>query len=176
MEKSEIEYRLRAIATKERAVAVFEEDGEERLGFGAAEHEAMKQLVDAFNGTTPWGVSLIKLDEKSVNAALDVCEEYLGYLYEVYSGHKFGEEKPEEKVSAPSEDEQGMIVAVRKYAYANYEKDGWDTVIECMEDGDILELISDAKATNSIDAINAVYKFVKLRHDHEREIASGFDF
>ena len=74
------------------------------------------------------------------------------------------------------DNEQDMIVAVRKYAYANYEKDGWDTVIECMEDGDILELISDAKVTNSIDAINAVHKFVKLRHDHEREIASGFDF
>ena len=74
------------------------------------------------------------------------------------------------------ENEQDMIVAVRKYAYANYEKDGWDTVIECMEDGDILELISDAKATNSMEAINSVHKFVKLRHDHEREIASAFDW
>jgi len=74
------------------------------------------------------------------------------------------------------ENEQDMIAAVRKYAYANYEKDGWDTVIECMEDGDILELISEAKATNSIDAINAVHKIVKMKRDHEREIASGFDW
>ena len=74
------------------------------------------------------------------------------------------------------DNEQDMIVAVRKYAYANYEKDSWDTVIECMEDGDILELISDAKATNSIDAINAVHKFVKLRHDHEKEINASFDW
>jgi len=74
------------------------------------------------------------------------------------------------------ENEQDMIAAVRKYAHANYEKDGWDTVIECMEDGDILELISDAKATNSIDAINAVHKIVKMKRDHEREIASGFDW
>lgn len=72
--------------------------------------------------------------------------------------------------------EQEMIQAVRKHAYENYEKDGWDTVIECMEDGDILELISDAKATNYMEAINAVHKLVKLRHDHEREIASGFDW
>lgn len=72
--------------------------------------------------------------------------------------------------------EQEMIQAVRKHAYKNYEQDGWDTVIECMEDGDILELISDAKATNSMEAINSVHKFVKLRHDHEREIASAFDW
>ena len=74
------------------------------------------------------------------------------------------------------ENEQDMIAAVRKYAYANYEKDCWDTVVECMDDGDIFELISDAKATNSIDAITAVHKFVKLRHDHEREISSAFDW
>ena len=73
------------------------------------------------------------------------------------------------------ENEQDMIAAVFKYAHANYEKDGWDIVVECMDDGDILELISDAKATNSIDAINAVHKFVKLRHDHEREINAAFD-
>ena len=71
--------------------------------------------------------------------------------------------------------EQEMLQAVRKHAYENYEQDGWDIVVECMNDGDILELISDAKATNSIDAINAVHKFVKLRDDHEREINAAFD-
>ena len=74
------------------------------------------------------------------------------------------------------ENEQDMIAAVFKYAHENYEKDGWDIVVECMNDGDILELISDAKATNSIDAINAVHKIVKMKRDHEREIASGFDW
>ena len=74
------------------------------------------------------------------------------------------------------ENEQDMIAAVFKYAHANYEKDGWDIVVECMNDGDILELISEAKATNSIDAISAVHRIVKMKRDHEKEIDAGFDW
>jgi hypothetical protein len=40
--------------------------------------------------------------------------------------------------------EQDLINAVRDHAYANYNDDGWDYVVECWEDGDILEAIGDA--------------------------------
>jgi hypothetical protein len=41
-------------------------------------------------------------------------------------------------------DEQAMIQAIRKHAEANYNK-GWDYVVECWGDGDILEELSEAK-------------------------------
>ena len=162
MNNSDIEYRLRAIATKERAIAVFEEDGKERLGFASQEIVAMQQLREAFNGRTPWGVDLIALND--MDAALNVCQEYITYLYEAYSGHGFGEETDQE-----------MIEAVRKHALENYGKDGWDIVVECYEDADIQRVIKDAEATCSIDAITAVYDLVKMIRDHEVEISSAFD-
>jgi hypothetical protein len=40
-------------------------------------------------------------------------------------------------------DEQVIIRFIRKYAMDNYTK-GWDVVIECFEDGDILEFLSES--------------------------------
>lgn len=40
--------------------------------------------------------------------------------------------------------EQVLIAAVRSHAFANYNREGWDYVVECWEDGDILEAIEDA--------------------------------
>jgi len=40
--------------------------------------------------------------------------------------------------------EQTMIEEVKAYATANY-NNGWDTVVECWEDGDILEALSEAQ-------------------------------
>jgi hypothetical protein len=39
-------------------------------------------------------------------------------------------------------DEQVLISFIRKYAMDNYTK-GWDVVVECFEDGDILEYLSE---------------------------------
>jgi hypothetical protein len=40
--------------------------------------------------------------------------------------------------------EQELIAAVRDHALANYNRDGWDYLVECWSDGDILEVIEDA--------------------------------
>ena len=40
--------------------------------------------------------------------------------------------------------EQDLINAVRHYAHANYNQDGWDYVVECWEDGDIMECLDGA--------------------------------
>ena len=40
--------------------------------------------------------------------------------------------------------EQELINAVRNHALDNYNVDGWDYLVECWADGDILECIDDA--------------------------------
>lgn len=40
--------------------------------------------------------------------------------------------------------EQYLINAVRNHALANYNTDGWDYLVECWMDGDILECIDNA--------------------------------
>lgn len=40
--------------------------------------------------------------------------------------------------------EQDLINAVRNHALANYNTDGWDYLVECWMDGDILECLDGA--------------------------------
>jgi hypothetical protein len=47
--------------------------------------------------------------------------------------------------------EQTLINAVRKHAMDNYEQDGWDVLVECYDDWDILELISNDNASTVED-------------------------
>lgn len=67
-------------------------------------------------------------------------------------------------------DEQVLINAVRKHAINNYEQDGWDVLVECYDDGDILELISNDNASTVEEAIASVHKTVKLYDDHRSDI------
>ena len=41
--------------------------------------------------------------------------------------------------------EQDLINAVRNYALDNYNTDGWDYLVECWMDGDILECLDGAE-------------------------------
>ena len=41
--------------------------------------------------------------------------------------------------------EQDLIIAVRNHALQTYESDGWDYVVECWSDGDILECLDGAE-------------------------------
>jgi hypothetical protein len=41
--------------------------------------------------------------------------------------------------------EQDLINAVRNHALANYNTDGWDYLVECWMDGDILECLDGAE-------------------------------
>jgi hypothetical protein len=42
-------------------------------------------------------------------------------------------------------DEQYLINAVRNHALANYNVEGWDYLVECWMDGDILECLDGAE-------------------------------
>jgi len=66
--------------------------------------------------------------------------------------------------------ELDLINAVRKHALNNYNNDGWDYLIECWEDGDILEQISDKNATTPAAAIAACLAVVKPQNERRQEM------
>jgi hypothetical protein len=66
--------------------------------------------------------------------------------------------------------ELDLINAVRKHALNNYNDDGWDYLVECWEDGDILEQISDKNATTPAAAIAACLAVVKPQNERRSEM------
>jgi hypothetical protein len=58
--------------------------------------------------------------------------------------------------------------AVKAFALANYEIDGWDIVIECYSDTEILEIIKNCRTENG--AIKMVRAHIKPRADYRAEI------
>jgi len=79
-------------------------------------------------------------------------------------------------------DEQTMIQAVRQHAMRNYEN-GWDTLVECYSDGDVLEAIGDAKTIEQAIANAAAYLgvpvaaagFVVKTHDTDGLLVRSFE-
>jgi hypothetical protein len=61
------------------------------------------------------------------------------------------------------QDEIQMIQAIRKHAEALYNK-GWDYVVECWTDGDILEVLSDVEGDLD-QAIKHLQSMVDIRND-----------
>jgi hypothetical protein len=67
-----------------------------------------------------------------------------------------------------------LVNEIREHAHAHY-SEGWDEVIECWTDGDIAEAIGRARTFQG--ALKKVWKIVKLRNGHRREIeATAFGF
>lgn len=65
---------------------------------------------------------------------------------------------------------EALIAAVREHAQKHYEEGGWDYVVECYEDADILEEIGDARTP--AQAIANVKRIVNLRDERRREVES----
>ena len=61
-----------------------------------------------------------------------------------------------------------LVAAVRAHALEHYETDGWDFVVECWEDADIVEAIG--PATTPEDAIEAVLETTRLLDERRREV------
>lgn len=68
-------------------------------------------------------------------------------------------------------DETQLIQAVRSHAMKHYEKDGWDYLVECWDDGDILDQISAVEQTPSA-CIKHMHDIVKTMDDYRREVRS----
>lgn len=58
-----------------------------------------------------------------------------------------------------------LVDAVKKYAKENYEKDGWDFIVECYEDEDIFSEIKNCRTEKG--AISKIRKLAKL-HNYQR--------
>jgi hypothetical protein len=65
---------------------------------------------------------------------------------------------------------QELIEAVKAYALAHYEKDGWDYVVECYSDADLAEIIKGCRTASG--AIKRVRAAIKPRADYRSEIQS----
>lgn len=64
-----------------------------------------------------------------------------------------------------------LVKGVKAYAYAHYEENGWDFLVECWEDKDIAELIAGCKSVD--EAVEKCRRVV--RHmDEQRKEARDF--
>jgi len=63
-----------------------------------------------------------------------------------------------------------LVEAVKAHAAENYERGGWDYVVETMDDADIAEEIG--KATTVSGAIRKVGKLAKMLGDYRAEITA----
>lgn len=73
-----------------------------------------------------------------------------------------------------TEAQAALVAAVKAHALAHYEEDGWDFVVECYEDADILEAIGNAETEAA--AIEAVKRGCSLQDERRREVQSFADY
>jgi len=66
-----------------------------------------------------------------------------------------------------------LVDAVKGHAVRNYEKDGWDYIVECYGDGEIGEIIRAANATTREEAIKAVGDYIKVKDDYRSDIMNA---
>jgi hypothetical protein len=64
-----------------------------------------------------------------------------------------------------------LIKAVRDHALANYNRDGWDYLVECWEDEDIAEAIQGA--STEAQAIAKARKAVRILDEVRSEVRSA---
>ena len=62
-----------------------------------------------------------------------------------------------------------LITEVRAHARKNYGH-GWDYVVECYADSDILEIVQEAGAKTPEEAVAAVGKVVGIQDDFRKDI------
>ena len=63
-----------------------------------------------------------------------------------------------------------LLKAIRQHALENYNHQGWDYLVECYEDEDILEEIGTAKTLRG--AIRKLIPTLRTLDDHRREIST----
>jgi len=61
-----------------------------------------------------------------------------------------------------------FVKEVKEYAYDNYDKEGWDYIVECYSDKEISALIKGAKSKE--EAIKMAGEEVGIRADYREDI------
>ena len=67
-----------------------------------------------------------------------------------------------------------LVDQVREYANKNYERDGWDFLVECWEDSDVAENIGDAD--NFETAMRRCRKVTRALDEHRREVRASAEW
>lgn len=65
-----------------------------------------------------------------------------------------------------------LVPAVKKFALANYDRDGWDVIVETMEDEELAEMILESRCYTVNGAIKAVRSFGRMHDDRRQEVQS----
>lgn len=65
-----------------------------------------------------------------------------------------------------------MVAAVRRHAEANYEKGGWDFLVECWSDEEIAEVIGETKSEK--EAVRRCKRIVGVLDERRRECSWGW--
>lgn len=65
-------------------------------------------------------------------------------------------------------DMKTMVAAVRTYAEKHYNADGWDVLVECMDDKDIADEIGNAPST--VQAIRNVLRIRQTYAEYRSDI------
>ena len=63
-----------------------------------------------------------------------------------------------------------LIAKIRTHALQNYEKDGWDYLIECWSDAEILEKVKDCRSYHG--CIRKLQDTLKSMNEYREEIQS----
>lgn len=70
----------------------------------------------------------------------------------------------------PDADDNSLVAAVKLHARNNYESDGWDIVLECWSDAEVLAVVNAANANTAAEAIAAVAAEVGPLAEHRDEV------
>jgi hypothetical protein len=68
--------------------------------------------------------------------------------------------------------EKELIEGVKDYALKNYEKNGWDIIVECFSDADIASEIIGSQTIS--EAILAVADIAEILNDQRLEAGGGW--
>jgi len=63
-----------------------------------------------------------------------------------------------------------FVAAVRKHAEANYDKGGWDVLVECMDDQEIAKWIGRARTVKG--AVRNVWQLISVYAERQADGAS----
>jgi hypothetical protein len=107
--------------------------------------EQRDEIALAFGAATAWQLAVDNLKLREHRATDPRKKRKLRLdLLNAENQLRLAIEAGQQPKGANDMSEQDLINAVRDHAFANYNDDGWDYVVECWEDGDILKAIGDA--------------------------------
>jgi hypothetical protein len=63
-----------------------------------------------------------------------------------------------------------LVAKIREHALRNYNEDGWDYLVECYSDDDIIQIVAGCVSYEA--AISRLAKGLKAKDDYRRDIQS----